>query len=163
MTTMRDQLDAIEPGSFKGLERYMEAGARHYRVVAEKMVNRDFRWPIDYLGSGPGSARAWQPACEPLPRDVGLLRRAAPKERVHVPGPLRRPEPIRGAGHLSLLSYTELAHGVWYPAGGMYSIVETLVDLARDAGVEFTFGSNVSGSTPRRTGLGVCSWRTGPG
>ena len=26
----------------------------------------------------------------------------------------------------------------------MYSIVETLVDLARDAGVEFSFGSTVS-------------------
>jgi phytoene desaturase len=51
--------------------------------------------------------------------------------------------PFEAPAILSLLSYTELAHGVWYPAGGMYSIVETLVDLARDAGVEFTFGSNV--------------------
>jgi phytoene/squalene synthetase len=48
MTTMREQLESIEPGSFDGLERYMKTGARHYRVVAEKMVNRDFRWPLDW-------------------------------------------------------------------------------------------------------------------
>jgi phytoene desaturase len=38
----------------------------------------------------------------------------------------------------------------------MYSIVETLVDLARDAGVEFTFGSNVVRiDTDTNTALGV--------
>jgi phytoene desaturase len=42
-----------------------------------------------------------------------------------------------------MMPYTELAHGVWYPKGGMYHIVETLMDLARQAGVEFIFNSAV--------------------
>jgi phytoene desaturase len=41
------------------------------------------------------------------------------------------------------MPYTELAHGVWYPKGGMYRIVETLTDLAHQAGVEFIFNSAV--------------------
>jgi len=32
---------------------------------------------------------------------------------------------------------------VWYPKGGMYSVVETLTNLARAAGVEFIFNSAV--------------------
>ena len=144
MTTMRDQLDAIEPGSFKGLERYMEAGARHYRVVAEKMVNRDFRWPIDYLRIG---ALGLLARGNPLANhyrgmsayfDAPRLKSAFTFQDLYV-----GLSPFEAPAILSLLSYTELAHGVWYPAGGMYSIVETLVDLARDAGVEFTFRSNV--------------------
>jgi phytoene desaturase len=42
-----------------------------------------------------------------------------------------------------MMPYTELAHGVWYPKGGMYCIVETLMDLARQAGVEFSYKATV--------------------
>jgi phytoene desaturase len=42
-----------------------------------------------------------------------------------------------------MMPYTELAHGVWYPKGGMYSIVEALMDLARQAGVQFEFNTSV--------------------
>jgi phytoene desaturase len=42
-----------------------------------------------------------------------------------------------------MMPYTELAHGVYYPRGGMYSIVEALMQLALDAGVEFMFNAAV--------------------
>jgi phytoene desaturase len=145
MTTMRRQLEAIEPGSFDGLERYMEAGARHYRVVAKQMVDRTFRWPIDYLrigalrllarGNPLGNHYRGMSAYFHAPR----LKSAFTFQDLYV-----GLSPYEAPAILSLLSYTELAHGVWYPAGGMYSIVETLVGLARDAGVEFEFGSNVA-------------------
>jgi phytoene desaturase len=51
--------------------------------------------------------------------------------------------PFEAPATFSLMPYTELAHGVWYPQGGMYRVVETLTDLARDAGVEFIFNSAV--------------------
>jgi len=144
MTAMREQLEAIEPGSFGGLQRYMEAGARHYRVVAEQMVNRDFRWPIDYLRIG---ALGLLARGNPLANhyrgmsayfDAPRLKSAFTFQDLYV-----GLSPFEAPAILSLLSYTELAHGVWYPVGGMYRIVETLVDLARDAGVEFTFGADV--------------------
>ncbi|HEY6072123.1 MAG TPA: phytoene desaturase family protein, partial [Anaerolineales bacterium] len=43
----------------------------------------------------------------------------------------------------SMMSFTELAHGVWYPRGGMYSVVEALVSLAEQAGVEFVYDTTV--------------------
>ncbi|RPH74735.1 phytoene desaturase, partial [bacterium] len=51
--------------------------------------------------------------------------------------------PFEAPATFSMMPYTELAHGVWYPKGGMYSIVETLMDLARQAGVEFSYHSPV--------------------
>jgi phytoene desaturase len=42
-----------------------------------------------------------------------------------------------------MMSYTELAHGVWYPKGGMYKLVEALYALAEEAGVEFQFNAPV--------------------
>lgn len=62
--------------------------------------------------------------------------------------------PFEAPATFSMMPYTELAHGVWYPKGGMYSIVEALTKLARDAGVEFIFDAavekiEVNGSSAR--------------
>jgi phytoene desaturase len=51
--------------------------------------------------------------------------------------------PFEAPATFSLMPYTELAHGVWYPKGGMYSIVEALMTLAQQAGVEFAFDTTV--------------------
>jgi phytoene desaturase len=42
-----------------------------------------------------------------------------------------------------MMPYTEMAHGVWYPKGGMYRVVEALVEIARQAGAEFVFNTAV--------------------
>jgi phytoene desaturase len=42
-----------------------------------------------------------------------------------------------------MMPYSELVHGVYFPRGGMYRIVEALMDAARAAGVEFAFDSPV--------------------
>jgi phytoene desaturase len=36
----------------------------------------------------------------------------------------------------SLITYADLALGMWFPKGGIYSIIEDMVDLAEDMGVE---------------------------
>jgi len=51
--------------------------------------------------------------------------------------------PFEAPATFSMMPYSELAHGVWYPKGGMYGVVEALTDLARQAGVEFIFDSAV--------------------
>jgi phytoene desaturase len=51
--------------------------------------------------------------------------------------------PFEAPATFSMMPYTELAHGVWYPRGGMYSVVEALMKLAQDSGVEFMFDVSV--------------------
>jgi phytoene desaturase len=51
--------------------------------------------------------------------------------------------PFEAPATFSMMPYTELAHGVLYPKGGMYSIVEALMQLALQAGVEFEFDVTV--------------------
>jgi len=51
--------------------------------------------------------------------------------------------PFEAPATFSMMPYTELAHGVWYPKGGMYQVVEALMFLARQAGVEFLFNATV--------------------
>jgi len=51
--------------------------------------------------------------------------------------------PFEAPATFSMMPYTEMAHGVWYPKGGMYQVVEALMSLARQAGVEFAFNTPV--------------------
>jgi phytoene desaturase len=43
----------------------------------------------------------------------------------------------------SLLQYTELAEGVWYPRGGMYAGIQALVKIAENLGVTFIYNAPV--------------------
>jgi phytoene desaturase len=144
MKSMQKQLEAIEPGSYAGLLRYLQEGEQHYRLVVDRLVNHDFRKVSDFLN----------------PRNLSLLFRLKPlvNHYRNMSAYFAEPRlksaftfqdiytglsPFEAPATYSMMPYTELAHGVWYPKGGMYSIVETLTDLARQAGVEFIFNSAV--------------------
>jgi phytoene desaturase len=144
MKSMREQLENIQRGSFQGLQRYLQEGDRHYQLVLDKLVNRDFRKASDFFNL----------------RNVDLIFRLKPlinhyrnMSAYFVEPRLKTAftfqdvymglSPFEAPATFSLMPYTELAHGVWYPKGGMYSVVESLADLARQAGVEFIFNSVV--------------------
>ncbi|MGE5073390.1 MAG: phytoene desaturase family protein, partial [Anaerolineae bacterium] len=51
--------------------------------------------------------------------------------------------PFEAPATFSMMPYSELAHGVYYPRGGMYSVVEALESIAEEAGVEFAYDAAV--------------------
>jgi phytoene desaturase (3,4-didehydrolycopene-forming) len=144
MKSMEEQLESFEEGSFQGLLRYLAEGHRHYHLGIKKLVNRDFRKLTEFF------------SLENLPLiyqvkpfvnhyrnmaayfDDPRLKSAFTFQDVYM-----GLSPFEAAATFSLMQYSELAHGVWYPSGGMYSLVNALVMLARQAGVDFRFNANV--------------------
>jgi phytoene desaturase len=51
--------------------------------------------------------------------------------------------PFKAPAIFSLLQYTELTDGLWFPKGGMYRIVEALANNAQHSGVKFIYNSLV--------------------
>lgn len=51
--------------------------------------------------------------------------------------------PFDAPGTYSLLQYTELAEGIWYPVGGFHRVVEALVDIGKRLGVDYRLGTGV--------------------
>jgi phytoene desaturase len=144
MKSMQEQLEAFEPGSFQGLLRYMQEGHRHYHLAMEKLVNRDFRKASEFftLENVPLLFNL-----KPLANhyrnmsayfDDPRLKAAFTFQDVYM-----GLSPFEAPATFSMMPYTELAHGVWYPKGGMYCVVEALMELAREAGVEFLFNTPV--------------------
>ncbi|MBI5933530.1 MAG: phytoene desaturase [Chloroflexi bacterium] len=144
MKSMQEQLESFEVGSFQGLLRYMTEGHRHYDLGMKKLVRRNFRTAAEFfsLGNLPLLVQV-----KPLANhyrnmsayfDDPRLKAAFTFQDVYM-----GLSPFEAPATFSLMSYTELAHGVWYPRGGMYSVVEALMKLAREAGVEFIFDTTV--------------------
>jgi phytoene desaturase len=141
---MREQLESIEPGSFQGFQRYLAEGHRHYHLAMERLVNRDFRTATEFFTLSNLSLLFDLKPLVPHYHNMSAyfdeprLRAAFTFQDVYM-----GLSPFEAPATFSMMPYTELAHGVWYPRGGMYRVVEALMDIAHQAGVEFVFETGV--------------------
>jgi phytoene desaturase len=142
---MQAQLEEIEPGAFTGFLENLVEGHKHYRVSLERFVGRNFYSLFQYLSL----------------RNLPLLFQLHALENHHhrISRYFRDPRlksaftfqnmylglsPYEAPATYSLLQYTELADGVWFPMGGMYRIVESLVEIAESNGARFIYESPVA-------------------
>ncbi len=66
--------------------------------------------------------------------------------------------PFDAPGTYSLLQYTELAEGIWYPVGGFHAVVAALVRVGERLGVKYRLNTPVSSvtiSSDGKTATGV--------
>jgi phytoene desaturase len=145
MGRMREQLDAIEPGSFEAFLRFMAEGYRHYDLSLKHFVGRNFGSLAEYFS----------PANLPLLFQLkALVKHHANTASYFGDSRLQAAfsfqnmylglSPYDAPATFSLLQYTELAEGVWFPRGGMYQVVESLAALAEGAGVRFYYNTPVA-------------------
>ncbi len=145
LVRMRQQLDSIEPGSFAAYLRFLSEGYRHYHVSLDRFVGRNFRSLAEYFS----------PANLPLLIQLKALQKHyANTARYFKSQRLRAAfsfqnvylgvSPYDALATYSLLQYTELAEGVWFPRGGMYEIIKSLSAIAEKNGVRFRYNSPVA-------------------
>ncbi len=144
MKSLEEQVEAFEPGSFHGLLRYLAEGHRHYHVGIEKLVSRDFRKASDFfsLKNIPMLYRL-KPLANHYRNMAAYFKEPRLKSAFTFQDVYMGLSPFEAAATFSLMPYSELAHGVWYPKGGMIRVVDALMELAQRAGVEFIFSITV--------------------
>lgn len=144
LNSLQEQLEGFEPGSFGGLLRFLEEGRAHYRLALDKFVGRNFLHAWDYFN--PLNLKLiWD--LKPLVRhytNIGHyfhdphLKAAFSFQNMYL-----GLSPFDAPATYSLVQYTELAGGVWFPMGGMYRLVESLVRIAEEKGVRFLYDAPV--------------------
>ena len=141
---MQTQLEKFERTAFTGFLQYIAEGAQHYKTSLDKFVGRNFRSLFEYFSL----------ANLPL-----LFKLKALQKHYTNAGRFFRDEHLKAAftfqnmylglspydapATYSLLQYTELAEGVWYPMGGMYAAIQALVRIAERLGVKFIYNAPV--------------------
>jgi phytoene desaturase len=143
--SLKELFDSIEPGSGKRLEKFLEEAAYKYNVGMKKLVFKPGRSLTEFID----------------PEIVkGLFRLDVFKSmRSHVSKYFRHPKlvelmefPVLFLGALpehtpalySLMNYADIKGGTWYPEGGMYTIVNSMYELAKQLGVRFYFEEEVT-------------------
>src|SRR5512144_3156998 len=141
---MQAQLEKIEKAAFTGFLNYLTEGNKHYKLSLEKFVGRNFYSLFDYFS----------PANLPLLFQLKALRKHYANvskyfhdERLKAAFTFQNMylglSPYEAPATYSLLQYTELAEGVWYPIGGMYAAIQALVKIAEKLGVKFIYNAEV--------------------
>ncbi len=145
MLRMQPQLDAIEENAFDGFLRYMAEGNKHYRISLEKFVGKNFYNIFQYFS----------PANLPLLFQLKAMTRHYHNVGTYFNDPRLKAaftfqnmylglSPYDAPATFSLLQYTELAGGVWYPMGGMYQVIESLTAIAEKLGARFVYNAPVT-------------------
>jgi phytoene desaturase len=142
--SMQEQLAVYGRKSFDGFRRYMEEGQRHYQLAVEKLVNRDFRTAPEFFSiENLPLLFQLKPFVNHYRNMSSYFKDPRLKAAFTFQDVYMGLSPFEAPATFSMMPYTEWAHGVWYPQGGMYQIVQVLADLAREAGVTFAFDSPV--------------------
>jgi phytoene desaturase len=141
---MEQQLESVEPGSFDAMLRYLVEGQKHYTLSLDRVVGREFRSLGEFFS--PGNILLFI-RLKALTRHSGYTARFFHDPRLQIAFTFHDMymglSPFKSPATYSFLQYTELAHGLWYPRGGMYRIVEELKGIAERLGVEFLFRAPV--------------------
>jgi phytoene desaturase len=144
LNAIQAQLEAIEPGSFVSLLRYLVEGHESYHLCLQHFVGRNFYHLQDYFS----------------PQNLPLLfkLKALVKHYDNIGHYFHDPHlkaaftfqnmylglsPFDAPATYSLVQYTELADGVWYPVGGIYQVIESLARVAEAHGVHFVYNTAV--------------------
>lgn len=142
---MRDQLEAMEPGAFSAFLSYMNEGYRHYTLSLRHFVGRNFRSYAEYFSPRNLPLLFQLKALDKHARNIGRyfrdrrLRAAFSFQNMYL-----GLSPYDAPATYSLLQYTELCEGVWYPDGGLYSVITSLESIARGLGVQFHYDAPVA-------------------
>lgn len=142
---MQTQLELVDKSAFTGFLAYLAEGAKHYKISLEKFVGRNFFNIFEYFSLTNLPLIFQLKALDKHYRNTGRFFK---DERLKAAFTFQNMylglSPYDAPATYSLLQYTELAEGVWYPIGGMYAGIQALVRVAEKLGVKFVFNSPVS-------------------
>jgi phytoene desaturase len=141
---LRSLFETIEPGSGKKLLQFLEEGKYKYDIGINDLVHKpglSVREFIDIdLLKGALRLHVFQSI-------ANYIRKFFKNEKLiqllEFPVLFLGATPEKTPALYSLMNYADMALGTWYPQGGMYKIIEGMVELARSLNVTFEFNSNV--------------------
>jgi phytoene desaturase len=131
------ECERLEPGCAPGVFAFLRESETKYRLAFEKLINQNVDNPVKWLGAL-SMKELWQTSIHRT-LDAELkryfksryLREALGSYGMYLGG-----SPFNLPGMFSILSYGELAYGLWLPKNGIYGLVEGIERLASELGVE---------------------------
>lgn len=144
LPALRAMFEGLEPGSGAAFDRFIEEGKYKYEIGINELVYKPGLSLGELLDpklmSGVLKMHVFSSISDYVrkffkePRLVQLLE---------FPVLFLGATPQKTPALYSLMNYADMALGTWYPRGGMFQVVNGMVQVASSLGVSFEYGSSV--------------------
>jgi phytoene desaturase len=142
---MAGELERIHPGAGDGFRRFIREAEVHYRTARSHFVERDFDSYLEFLAPGQVAALFRTHAHRNLWR---YTRSMLPDDRfcqsVTFQSMYLGTSPFESPAIYTLLPWTEMCEGIGYPEGGLHAVPRAMERAAKDLGVTFHYGVEVT-------------------
>jgi phytoene desaturase len=133
------QFELLEPGAGEALTRYVEEGDEIYQLALRYFLYTDFSQLHTLLKKEVifKSTKLISLLTQPLHTRVQkFVKTKALQQILEYPMVFLGTSPFKAPSMYSLMSALDFREGVYYPKKGMYSIIELLVTLGKELGVQ---------------------------
>ncbi|WP_119072536.1 phytoene desaturase family protein [Aggregatilinea lenta] len=136
MPSLADEVERIEPGSAERLFEFIGAGAKKY-ALGMGFVERNYDHLTDLANPRAGlqllRTRSYQKLYDQV---AGYFQSDKLRKAFSFHSMFLGLSPFDALAMYSLITYADIAHGMWYPQGGIYAIIEDMLALADELGVD---------------------------
>jgi len=142
ISKIKETFEAIEKGSSKALEKFMKKAKKNYDIAIKDLVYNPGISPFELVSKS---------TVLELPQFISsiqdMVRKDFKNERLRqileFPVLFLGAKPSMTPAFYSFMNYADFGLGTWYPKGGMKSVVEGMITLAKELGVKFHLNSNI--------------------
>lgn len=137
---MKEQVEAMEPGSFASYEKYVKEGYDFFGQSMDGLLNRNFYHLFQFINLKSTvlliRLKTWIKHTDYIQRFFKdpRLQKAFTFQNIYV-----GQNPYRQPAFFSMLPGAEIAEGALFPKGGMHRVVEKLLEEASNTGVKFHY------------------------
>lgn len=142
---LKKLFESIEPGSAAQLDKFMSEAAYKYEVGINKLVHKPGQSYTEFLDWDLVKGLFKLDVFTSMKTHIGKhFKDTRLQQLMEFPVLFLGALPKDTPALYSLMNYADIKLGTWYPDGGMYSVVEAMFSLAKELGVKFNFGHNVT-------------------
>lgn len=140
------QFEAIEAGAGKRLETYVKEGGEIYQMALKHFLYTNFSDPRDLVNKEvlKQTGRMAKLLLTTIHSRVETFVSAKPLQQIlEYPMVFLGTSPFKAPAMYSLMSALDFKEGVFYPRGGIYSIIELIVQIGKSLGVKYHLKADV--------------------
>lgn len=141
---LKNKFEALEKGSSKKLELFLKEAAYKYQVGINEFVYKPGLSLFEFVDIRVMKSLFRLQMFSSLSKHVrSLFKNEQLIKLLEFPVLFLGATPENTPAMYSLMNYADLVLGTWYPKGGMHKIIEGMVTLAEELGVQFLYDEEV--------------------
>ena len=131
-----------EVGSSKHLKKFLNAAKSNYDTAIKDLVYKPGVSPLELIT--PTTIKKVSQFFSTIRKEVRKKIKSHKLIQIlEFPVLFLGAKPSNTPAFYSFMNYADFGLGTWHPVGGMYKVVEAMVTLAKDLGVDFKTNANV--------------------